>query len=218
MPDNNVHKLVTRPARHRRLMAAVFGFGFVFVGLLIGILLSSDDRPVAGAGGSDGKLGGDFTLQSADGEVSLADFRGQVVVLYFGFLNCPEVCPTSMGMIRKTLNKLTIAELNQVQPILVSVDPKRDTVQDLEDFSDYFHQKIIGVTGSPDAIDAVARDYGAYFKITQSETPDSEYAFEHTSRYYVINQQGELVDAMRHSTTANELAARIRKLMPTSSN
>ena len=214
MARNNVHKLVTKPQRDRRMTMKIMAVGLLFVGLLVVILINSADRPVAGAGGSDGKLGGDFTLSSAGGPVSLEDYRGKVVVLYFGFLNCPEVCPTSMAMIRKALDKMNFLELDQVQPILISVDPKRDDVYQLKQFSDYFHPKIIGVTGTPEEIEAVSRDYGAYFKITQSETPDSEYAFEHTSRYYIINQDGQLVDAMRHSTTANELVARIRKLLP----
>ena len=186
------------------------------VGLLVGILVMSSDRPVANAGGADGKLGGDFVLQSARGEIALADYRGKVVVLYFGFLSCPEVCPASMSMLQQTLGKLETSERQQLQPILISIDPARDTADDLAQFTQYYDPQILGVTGTADEINNVAADYGAYFKITEnklSEAQRDDYVFEHTSRYYIVNQRGELVDAMRHSTTANELAARIRTLL-----
>ena len=183
------------------------------VSTLVYLFMSTTERPTEGVGGADGILGGEFELQSSEGLVRLSDFQGKVTVVYFGFLSCPEVCPASMGMVSKMLNKLSEAEQLQVQPILISIDPKRDEVQEIAEFTHYFHPSILGVTGSPEQIDQVALDYGAFFEVSESVTPGSDYAFRHSSRYYVIDQNGQLVDAMRHSTTANELAARIRTLI-----
>ena len=176
-------------------------------------MLFSTDRDAQGIGGADGILGGDFVLQSSQGPVALEDFRGKVVLLYFGFLSCPEVCPASMSIYQQTMAKLSESERAEVQPILISIDPARDSVEALEEFTNYFGANILGLTGTHEEIVAVTQDYGAYFKNIESASPDSEYAFAHTSRYFVINQQGKLVDAMRHSTTANELSARIRTLL-----
>ncbi len=197
----------------RQIVLLAFGAGLLIISVLLAVLLTSADRPVAGAGGDDGKLGGDFILRSQQGDVALQDFRGKIVILYFGFVSCSEVCPNSMNMWQRALGKMNLTERHQVQPILISVDPARDSVDDLAKFTARFHPQILGLTGTVEEIDKVARDYGAYFEITHSDTPDSEYAFDHVSRYYIVDQQGELVDAMRHGTTANELVARIRALL-----
>ena len=157
-------------------------------------------------------IGGDFVLRNIDGRVSLKDFRGSVVVLYFGFLSCPEVCPTSMSILTRSLEKLSPAEKNKTKAILISIDPQRDNFQELLEFTNYYHPNILGVTGTEQEVEKVAQQYGAFFEITESETVDSAYAYRHSSRYYVIDQQGKLIQAMRHSTTPNELSARIKKL------
>ncbi|MDA8682527.1 SCO family protein [Porticoccaceae bacterium] len=157
-------------------------------------------------------VGGDFVLRNIDGRVSLEDFRGSVVILYFGFLSCPEVCPTSMSILTRSLEKLSPAEKNKTKAILISIDPQRDNFQELLEFTNYYHPNILGVTGTEQEVEKVAQQYGAFFEITASETVDSAYAYRHSSRYYIIDQQGNLIQAMRHSTTPNELAARIKKL------
>ena len=190
----------------------------VFVALLSLLLLTSKDLPSSTLGGEDGKLGGEFTLQGLDGDVSLSDFRGKVVMLYFGFTHCQEVCPLSMAVIRNTLLKMEPQELAQTQVIMVSFDPERDTLEALDEYGKEYHANIIGVTGSEQQIEDVINDYGAFYRLdsselTEAEQNDQDYAFRHSSRYYIIDQQGELVDAMRHSSTANELVAKIRTLI-----
>lgn len=200
--------------KSQRIFQISLLMAFLIISTLVFVLIETNEQPIVGVGGEDGVLGGDFQLQSLNGDVSLSDFEGKVVVLYFGFLSCPEVCPASMGMMSQTLRKFDESEVEQIQPILVSIDPKRDTYEQISEFTEYFDPRILGVTGTPEQIDLVARNYGAHFEITESsETDPSDYAFRHSSRYYVIDQSGRLVDAMRHSTTANELAARIRTLI-----
>jgi protein SCO1/2 len=159
------------------------------------------------------QLGGDFTLQSADGPVSLSDFNGKTIVMYFGFMSCPEVCPNSMGVIQTALNKLNDNEIKTVQGLMISIDPERDTLQSLKKFTQYYHANIQGLTGTTEELQATTKLYGAYFKKQKDLSSDTKdnYVFEHVSRYYVINSQGQLVDAMRHSTTPNELVARLKE-------
>ena len=158
-------------------------------------------------------LGGDFTLTSKGGDVSLSDYQGKVVVMYFGFLTCPEVCPNSMQVISSALNRLQSPELDQTQALLVSIDPGRDTPDRLAEFTQFYHSNLLGLTGSKSDIDQVTRQYGAYYNFTEIEGVTEDYGVQHSSRYYVIDQQGELIAAMRHSTTANELYAQIRELL-----
>ncbi len=192
--------------------------GSLFVAGLSLFLLLSDEIPPRDLGGEDGKIGGEFTLQGYHGDVSLSDYRGKVVMLYFGFINCKEVCPISMGVIRNTLLEMEADELDQTQVILVSFDPDRDTLKDLDAYSKQYHSKIIGVTGSDEDLENIIGEYGAYFRLANIEKSaieelDFDYAFRHSSRYYIINQEGEVIDAMRHSSTPNELLARIRTLI-----
>ncbi len=183
------------------------------VAALVYVLVETSDQSAAAYGGADGKLGGEFTLNGIDGEVSLSDFRGKIVVMYFGFLNCQEVCLNSMTVLQTSLLRLPAEQLDQVRVLLVSIDPERDSNEDLAEFTRRFHENIIGLRGSQREIDAVTADYGAHYEITDADRNDPGYLFRHSSRYYVINQAGELVDAMRHSTTPNELITRIRSLM-----
>ena len=186
-------------------------FTVAIIGLLILFLLTSKTRVGEQTVTSFDELGGDFTLQSADGDVSLSDFKGKTVVMYFGFMSCPEVCPNSLGVIQTAFNNLSDKELTQVQGIMISIDPERDRLQSLDKFTQYFHPKIIGITGTNDAVEKTANQYGAYFDRTEDK--ENDYLFEHVSRYYVIDPQGDLVGALRHSTTPNELSAKLRETM-----
>lgn len=195
--------------QHKKIIWSLISVAVIFVVSLTVFVLFSDDMPSAKLGGEDGKLGGEFTLSSPQGEVSLSDFRGKVVLIYFGFTSCKYVCPNSMTTIKNTLDRLEDKELENIQALFVSVDPARDTHEKLQAYSKKYHSNIIGLRGEKEQIDVLVNEYGAYYR---PEDPDAK-AFRHSSRYYLVNQKGELVDAMRHSSTPNELIARIRKLI-----
>jgi len=159
------------------------------------------------------QIGGEFTLESADGPVSLSDFRGQVVPIYFGFAFCPDVCPTNLALIGGALRSLEPQELAKVQPIFITVDPERDTPERAAEYAEYFHPKMIGLTGSPEQIAAVARKYGvAYMKV---EDPDSAmgYTVDHSSRTYLMDQDGELFTLIGHAAPSEEIAGAIREAL-----
>ena len=158
-------------------------------------------------------MGGDFVLQSAEGSVSLSDYRGKVVVLYFGYAFCPDVCPTSLGLLSLALGELKPQELNKIQTFFISVDPERDTVEKLKTYVNAFHPNIIGITGTADEITDVAKRYGVmYMKV---ELPGSAmgYAVDHSSRYYVIGSDGELKKFIEHGTSPDDIVASLRSIM-----
>ena len=195
--------------------AATAGIAFIIISLVVVIALffTTSDGDFGESKRSFADLGGDFTLSSHQGPVSLHDYRQKVVVMYFGFMTCPEVCPNSMGVISSALNRLSSEQLASTQAILVSVDPKRDTPEALAEYSRFYHPSLIGITGSKHEIDAVTRQYGAYYNFTEIENVTADYGVEHSSRYYIIDQNGKLITAMRHSTTPNELYAQITQLL-----
>lgn len=157
------------------------------------------------------ELGGDFTVQTVNGEVSLSDFRNKIVVLYFGFLNCPDVCPTSMMTIKSALKKLPQNIQEKTQVVLISVDPDRDDTAALAEFVGHYHPNFVGATAEVKTLDQITDQYAAYYTVNPSDNED-DYEVRHSSRYYLIDPDGRLVDAMRHSTTINELAAKIEWL------
>jgi protein SCO1/2 len=165
----------------------------------------------------DGRpTGGDFQLASARGKMSLSDLRGKLVLLYFGYTACPDVCPTNLAIIALALRALTADERAQVQVVFVSVDPERDELERLADYVAYFHPNIIGVTGTEQEVAAVAAQYGAAYQ--RSEQPDSAmgYMVDHSAYTYLIDAEGELVDVLDHATPAEAIVSTLRRHLPAS--
>jgi len=160
--------------------------------------------------------GGDFTLLSAAGPVSLQDYRGRVVWLIFGYTYCPDICPTSLAAAGQLLAALSPEEQQKVQVIFVSVDPERDTPQRLQEYTRFFHPAIIGVTGGPEQIAAVAKHYGV-IHTRQPADAHGNYAVDHTASSFLIGADGLLAAKVGHPPMPAEVAAKIRTLPPLSS-
>ena len=156
--------------------------------------------------------GGDFELTSYKGPISLKQLRGKVVALYFGYTQCPDICPTSLGYLSLALGQLSPGELAEFQGLFVSVDPKRDTLQRLKDYGEYFHPAILGITGSVDEIDDVVKKYGAAYQVTQSNS-QMGYIVDHSADTYLIDRQGKLRTVLPHGTAPADVLAEIRKLL-----
>ena len=160
--------------------------------------------------------GGDFTLQSAAGPVSLHDYRGKLVLIYFGYTYCPDICPTSLAATAEGLKLLAPEELARVAMLFVSVDPERDTPARLKEYAEFFHPVIVGATATPAEIDEVARRYGVFHAKQKVDTAGDGYVVDHTSDTYVVAPDGRLVARIAHATPPDQVAAAIRKhLNPT---
>jgi protein SCO1/2 len=156
--------------------------------------------------------GGDFTLISYHGPVSLSDYRGKVVLLYFGYTWCPDICPTNLAMMSSTLAELDASERDQIQPLFVSVDPDRDTPQRLKEYVEYFHPSLIGLTASKSEIDEVVRRYGGAYHIPDKKR-DRPYVVDHTADTYIIDKQGRLVRRMAHGSSIEAMLGALRPLL-----
>ena len=158
--------------------------------------------------------GGDFILRGPDGQVALADQRGKVVLLYFGYTFCPDVCPTSLVLVAQALGALTPEELKEVRAFFISVDPERDTTEVMRSYAPFFHPAIVGLTGTPQEIAAVARLYGARY-MKQKARDGAPYAVDHSSYTYVIGPDGKLAGRLPHASPASEIVAMIRARLAT---
>lgn len=156
--------------------------------------------------------GGDFTLQSANGPVSLHDYRGKVVLIYFGYTFCPDICPTSLAFASQALNSLEKEELARTQMLFISLDPERDTLEKLKDYGAFFHPSILGLTGTPEDIAATAGQYGASYR-KQNTGSAGGYVVDHTSSTYVIDPKGKLAATLQHGTAPAEVVRAIRSAL-----
>ena len=170
---------------------------------------SSPDIPEMAAA----PVGGDFTLDSADGPVSLKDFRDKVTLIYFGYTKCPDVCPTSLAILTQALNAFSDSELKKIQGLFVSVDPERDTLPHLKEYASYFHDNLKGITGSEEAVAKVAEQYGAQYYKVELEGSSFGYAVNHSSVTYLVTPDGTLRFVFPHNTPASVLVEATRHVL-----
>ena len=148
----------------------------------------------------------DFTLTSADGPVSLSDYRGKTVILYFGYTFCPDVCPTTLFDVSKALDQLG-DKAEDVQLIMVSVDPARDTPEKLAEYVEFFNPSFVGVTGPDEEVRRVATLYNVWYEAHEEEDSASGYLVDHTATLNVIDENGHLKLLIGDGTGADAIAA-----------
>lgn len=142
------------------------------------------------------------------------DFTGDWKLVFFGFTNCPDVCPLGLATIADVMDRLG-QDAEQVQPLFISVDPERDTPEALAEYVAAFHPKIVGLTGSTAEITEAAGNFAAYFeKIEDTSAPDG-YTMGHTSAIYLIDPAGEFVTVYGYDEAAEQIAADLEERMET---
>lgn len=147
-------------------------------------------------------------LDAAFGEtVRMTDFEGQVVVVYFGYTFCPDVCPATLSKLADSMDILG-DKARDVQVIMVSIDPARDTPELLEEYVTYFHPEFVGVTGDAQTVNRVATLYGVYYE-AQDGTASTGYTIDHTSTVILVDRAGHLKLVLPFEGTAEQIAADI---------
>jgi protein SCO1/2 len=154
-----------------------------------------------------------FRLIDDDGKaVTAADYRGKVVLLYFGYTHCPDVCPLTLAHLHVTLQKLGKAA-DGVRILLVSVDPARDTPAVLHAYVNAFDKRAVGLTGSPGAIEALVKRYRASFT-REPDSKDGNYEVSHSSAIYVFDRDGRARVLSTPGTPQDDLVHDLRLLLP----
>lgn len=135
----------------------------------------------------------DFALIDADGApASLATFQGKWLLMFFGFTSCPEACPLAMINVSSTLDEMG-ADARNVQPVFISVDPEQDTPEVIKTYLLNFDERIAGLTGTPETVAAVAKDYGVYYRKRPIEP--SGYTVDHSTAFYLVSPEGNFLRA-----------------------
>jgi protein SCO1/2 len=182
--------------------------------LCIILLLSACSQPPSfkstDISGSDWGKG--FTLTDPQGQTrSLTDFKGKAVLVFFGYTQCPDVCPTTLLAMREVLNRLG-DDASRVQVVFITLDPARDTAQMLAEYVGAFHASFIGLRGDAATIAATARDFKVFYAIQPGSTPGS-YSIDHSTGSYAFDPEGRLRLLVRHGEDPDNVAADLKLLL-----
>ncbi len=183
--------------------------------ILAGIAAMLTKPPSGAASSTDSKaliavtgdaFGGPFTLTDHNGKaVTEKDFAGKYRMIYFGFTFCPAICPTELSKMTAALNKMGDAG-KQITPIFITVDPERDTPEKMKSYVSMFHPTLVGLTGTPEQIKAVTREYKIY--AAKVEDPQlSEYTMDHTSWIMLMAPDDRLLRIFKADDSADDIAA-----------
>ena len=198
---------LTASVSRRLLLRAIAGAG------LLAVLPACSDSS-AGFTGSDisgTSLGKGLALIDHTGQPrTLADYAGKVLVVFFGFTQCPDVCPTSLAELAQTMQELG-DDADQVQVLMVTVDPERDTPNVLAQYVTAFDARFVGLTGTPEQIKAAA----ASFKVSYAKVKrdDGDYTMDHLAAFFLLDKQGETRILHRANAGAAALANDLRMLV-----
>jgi cytochrome oxidase Cu insertion factor (SCO1/SenC/PrrC family) len=155
-------------------------------------------------------IGGPFDLIDQNGRRRTdADFRGKLLLLYFGYSYCPDVCPTDLTAIAAAVDQLGPAG-DEIQPLFITIDPERDTVEQLAGYVGAFHPRLVGLTGAAEAIRKVALAYKVYY--AKVPAPDgTDYAIDHTGFIYLVGRDGKYLGFFPPNTPAERLVEIVRQ-------
>lgn len=161
-------------------------------------------------------VGGPFTLLDQDGRrVTEKDFLGKYMLVFFGYTYCPDVCPTELQVMSAALDQLG-AEAERIQPVFVSIDPARDTPEVLKAYVGNFNPRLLGLTGTPEEVAAMAKAYRVYYAKAGSNGSSTDYLMDHSSIIYLMGPDGRFVKHMAYTTDAAKLASELKETLRTS--
>ena len=188
--------------------------------ILFGVTLALGSMPSVQpmyAATSPVTIGGPFTLVTPDGTtVTDQTYRGKWLLVYFGFTYCPSSCPTTLLEVATALEKLG-ADAAELQPLFITVDPQRDTREVLEGYTWSFDSRIVGLTGTPQQIAAIAQEYGVYYATHRTGPGAEDYVIDHSTYLYLMDPYGQFVRAFDADESGDRIADAVRDLMAQSS-
>ena len=192
------------------------GLGSFLLIVLVGVAVLLFSAPASFRGSTYDKpypVAPDFELTRSDGSsFRLSELRGNVVILFFGYTSCPDVCPTTMAELKVAVSRLTESEAAHVKVLFVTVDPKRDTPDRVQTYISRFNPAFIGLGGTETALAKVWQDYGVYRSDAPGTSADS-YVVDHTARITVIDQDGNLRISLGYDALVDDIVHDLELLL-----
>ncbi|MBV8685993.1 MAG: SCO family protein [Alphaproteobacteria bacterium] len=176
------------------------------------LLLGACSSPTAQPPLEGAHIGGPFTLTSGDGRtVTDRDFAGKYRIVYFGFTHCPDVCPTDLAALGEAMRRLERSDPKRaakIQPLFISVDPQRDTPAVVKEYAAAFHPRILGLTGTPRQIAAVAKEYAVYYAPEPAQ-PGGGYGVDHSRVLLLMGPDGKPIALLPQDKGVDGIVAEI---------
>lgn len=202
--------MLNRLLANRIVFASVAIVAAVIVGLGIRFYLAPSMMPRVSISGT-ALIGGPFTLVDQDGKTrSDAEFRGKLMLVYFGYTYCPDICPTELQAMSDALDILG-DKGKKVQPIFITIDPARDSMKAMKAYVSHFHKSLIGLTGTPEQIAVAAKAYRVYYAKVPAKDGGNDYLMDHSGLIYLMGPDGKYLTHFVPSTTPEQMAAAIAK-------
>lgn len=188
----------------------------VVAGLSLGLVMSDDVRnALTGTGDEQGvaAVGGSFTLVTDEGEtVTEADFEGRPTAYFFGFTHCPDVCPTTLFEMSTWLEALG-DDADDLNVVFVTVDPERDGQEEMARYLDSFDERIVGLTGEPDAVEEMTKAWRVYVAKVPVEEGSDEYTVDHTASVFLMDAEGEFFGTIGFGEDEEMAVGKLRRLV-----
>jgi protein SCO1/2 len=197
--------------RHQLLIVILGAF---LLGALaaLGLLLTAPGSPRIENSGQ-ALVGGPFSLSDQNGKtITDADFRGKYMLIFFGFTHCPDICPAELQVMTAALDQLG-NKADKVLPIFVTVDPERDTPEVLRDFVKNFSPRLVGLTGSPEAVAAAAKAYRVVYSKVDLPNSAGGYTVDHSALVYLMGPDGQYLAHFAYGTSAETMAQALRRYL-----
>jgi protein SCO1/2 len=199
-----------QPATKRGLIALFLGLA-VLLGVLAYDFRAFLPSGLQGEQVAPVSIGGDFTLVDQNGVTRHPqDFRGKLMLVYFGYTFCPDACPTALQDMSHAIDLLG-PKGDTVQPIFITIDPARDTVEQMKLYASNFHPRLIALTGTPEQVAEAAKAYRVYYEKGKSTGGGNDYLMDHTVFIYLMGRDGKYLSHFPPGTTAEQMAAAIEK-------
>ena len=178
---------------------------------VLALTKAGSDRAVATSGKA--LIGGPFTLIDQTGKtVTDRDFRGRLMLVFFGFTHCPDICPAELQVMAQSLDALG-AKADEVVPIFITLDPERDSAAVMAAYVKNFGSRFIGLTGSPEAIAAAAKAYRVAYAKFQDDPASSNYSIDHSALVYLMGKDGEYVTHFAYGTPPEKMTDTLRRYL-----
>jgi protein SCO1 len=191
----------------RRINPFLFVFALFAIGF--GIAYAIISKPEISQTAGKALIGGPFSLVDSDGRrVTDRDYRGKLMLVFFGYTHCPDVCPTELQTMAEVVDKLG-SGAKQLAPIFISVDPQRDTPEALAAYVKNFNPRIIGLTGSPAEVASAAKAYRVYFRKADGGAED--YTVDHSAFVYLMDREGNYLTHFLFNASPDAILAEIKK-------
>jgi protein SCO1/2 len=192
----------------RRTLA--FALSILLVALATGLAALWFANPRGPNGAGTALIGGPFALTDHTGKrVSEKDFAGKYMLIFYGYTFCPDICPSTLQVVSAALDKMA-ADAEPITPVFVTVDPERDTVAVMKDYVANFHPRMVGLTGTPEEIAAMAKQWRVYYGKPKAEEGKSDYLMDHATFLYLMGPDGKFVKVFEYTADAAALAEGLR--------